>query len=183
MEKKINILVIDDNESIIESIEKYFSSHAVINVLGKAYNGKEGLDLILDNHKQYDLILMDILMPEVDGLQILETMKENKIIYNSDDKMHGRFGYHVYADMSDCKNDTSDLAITTADYLAKREKQYNTLKEEYDAYGTIELKEYDDESNLVAGSKYFDAPELEAREGREDDIQRVYKKTKNSYIY
>lgn len=79
MEKKINILVIDDNESVIESIEKYFSSHAVINVLGKAMNGKDGLELILKNHQSYDLILMDILMPEVDGLQILERMKENNI--------------------------------------------------------------------------------------------------------
>ena len=79
MEKKINILVIDDNESIIESIEKYFGSHAVINISGKATNGKDGLDLIIKNHKDYDLILMDILMPEIDGLQILETMKEKEI--------------------------------------------------------------------------------------------------------
>lgn len=151
----------------------------VINIVGDAWDFSDFNDITLNpyNFYNYGHYFYDI------GDLMVETMKENKIIYNSDDKMHGRFGYHVYADMSECKNDTSDLAITTADYLAKREKQYNTLKEEYDVYGTIELKEYDDESNLVAGSKYFDAPELEAREGREDDIQKVYKKTKNSYIY
>ena len=71
MEKKINVLVIDDNESIIETIKKHFSSHAVINIKDVGITGKEGLDLILKNYQSYDLIIMDILMPEVDGIEIL----------------------------------------------------------------------------------------------------------------
>ncbi len=79
MEKKINVLFIDDNESIIETIEKYFSSHAVINIIKIARTGKEGLEYVLNNHKDYDLILMDILMPEIDGLEILENMNNKNI--------------------------------------------------------------------------------------------------------
>ena len=79
MEKKINVLVIDDNESIIEAIKEHFSSHAVINIKEVGKTGKEGLELILKNHQSYDLILMDILMPEIDGIEILETMKNKNI--------------------------------------------------------------------------------------------------------
>lgn len=79
MEKKINILIIDDNDSIIESIKKYFSGHAVIDIVDVAKNGKEGLNKVLDKSSNYDLVLMDILMPEVDGIEILETMQNQNI--------------------------------------------------------------------------------------------------------
>lgn len=79
MEKKINVLIIDDNKSIIEDTKKYFSNHAVINVLDYALTGKEGKDKILENPNKYDLIVMDIILPFYDGIDILEAMKENNI--------------------------------------------------------------------------------------------------------
>lgn len=79
MKQKVNLLIIDDNESIISNIKKYFSSHAVIDIVESATNGKEGLDIILKSPEKYDLILMDLIMPEIDGLQILATMQEHNI--------------------------------------------------------------------------------------------------------
>lgn len=79
MEEKVKVLIIDDNETMISNIEQYFSSHAVIEILGKAYNGKEGMEQILKNHNQYDLIIMDVLMPEVDGIEILQQMAQRGI--------------------------------------------------------------------------------------------------------
>lgn len=79
MERKINLFVIDDNESLTSSMKKYFEGHAVINVLGVSNNGKEALDIILENKNKFDMILMDILMPEVDGLEILEKTRESGI--------------------------------------------------------------------------------------------------------
>ena len=49
MKTNINVLMIDDNESIISKTMEYFSSHAVINVVKTINNGKEGLDYILNN--------------------------------------------------------------------------------------------------------------------------------------
>ena len=79
MKKSINILVIDDNESVVSSIKKYFSSHAVINVVKTINNGKMAMDHILAKEDNYDLIIMDIIMPEVDGIEILSTMKQSGI--------------------------------------------------------------------------------------------------------
>ncbi len=79
MKKNINVLMIDDNESIINETKEYFSSHAVIKVVDTFDSGKNGLNYILNNSDSFDMLIMDILMPEVDGISILEAMKENNI--------------------------------------------------------------------------------------------------------
>lgn len=82
MKTKINVLLIDDSESIISNTKQYFSSHAVINVVKTINNGKEGLDYIVNHKNAFDLILMDIIMPEVDGICILEEMQKQGINKN-----------------------------------------------------------------------------------------------------
>ncbi len=79
MSKKINVLMIDDNEYIVNKVKQYFSKHEVIDLVLTAVNGKEGLDLIVNQKDKYDLILMDLIMPEIDGIALLEKMKENNI--------------------------------------------------------------------------------------------------------
>lgn len=79
MSKKINVLMIDDNEYIVSKVKEYFSKHEVIDLVLTAVNGNEGLDLIINKKDSYDLILMDLIMPEVDGIAILEKMKEKGI--------------------------------------------------------------------------------------------------------
>ena len=79
MSKKINVLMIDDNEYIVNKVKQYFSKHEVIDLVLTAVNGKDGLDLIINEKDKYDLILMDLIMPEIDGIALLEKMKENNI--------------------------------------------------------------------------------------------------------
>lgn len=79
MSRKINVLMIDDNEYIIGKVKEYFSKHEVINLALTAVNGKEGLDYILNKQKEYDLIIMDLIMPEIDGIALLESMKKNNV--------------------------------------------------------------------------------------------------------
>lgn len=79
MKTKINVLLIDDNKTLIESIKEYFSSHAVINLVKVLNNGKEGLDYIKNNKDKFDIVLMDIIMPEVDGICILDEMQKDNI--------------------------------------------------------------------------------------------------------
>ncbi len=84
MKNKIRVLMIDDSEKIVEAVKKYFSSHAVIDVVLSSYDGKEGYDLILKKESEYDIIVMDLIMPNKDGLSILEDLhklkKDKKVI-------------------------------------------------------------------------------------------------------
>lgn len=79
MKKIINALLIDDTESVLSKTKQYFSSHAVINIKETINNGKEGLEYILKHQNEIDIILMDIIMPEVDGISILEEMQKQNI--------------------------------------------------------------------------------------------------------
>ena len=67
---KIKVLLIDDNMALVDMVKQYFSSHAVIEVSDVAVNGKDGLNLLLN--KNYDLVLLDLIMPGMDGIKVLE---------------------------------------------------------------------------------------------------------------
>lgn len=74
---KIKVLLIDDNESLVDMVKQYFSSHAVIEVSDVALNGKDGLSLL--ESKKYDLVLLDLIMPGMDGIRVLEECAKKSI--------------------------------------------------------------------------------------------------------
>lgn len=71
-----NILICDDERDIVSALKIYLSNDNYN--LYEAYNGKEALDVI--NKNDIHLVLMDIMMPEMDGIQTLIKMRENKNI-------------------------------------------------------------------------------------------------------
>lgn len=79
MEKTINIIVIDDNEVVTGSVKKYFCSNAMIKVIGSFNNGKSALDYLIKYADDYDLIILDVLLPQIDGIKILEELKSRNI--------------------------------------------------------------------------------------------------------
>lgn len=77
--KNTRILLIDNNESLCSMLKEYFSSHAGIQVVLNANNGSDGLDLIINRSNDYDLIIMDLILPKKDGLYLLRKMREHNI--------------------------------------------------------------------------------------------------------
>ncbi len=67
------ILVCDDDKDIVDAIHIYLSAEGY-NII-KAYNGKEALELISEH--QIHLVLMDIMMPQMDGIRATMTLREN----------------------------------------------------------------------------------------------------------
>jgi len=69
------ILVIDDERPIRSTLQEILEFEKF--TVETAEDGKAGLDLILKN--KYDLILCDIKMPKMDGMEVLDKIVENKI--------------------------------------------------------------------------------------------------------
>ena len=76
--KKTRVVMIDDNTQLIDAVKEYFSGSNQIEIVYTASNGEEGLDLII-NKNDYDVIVLDLIMPKKDGLYILEKLKEKNI--------------------------------------------------------------------------------------------------------
>ncbi len=77
--KKTRVLIIDDNKNLIMMIKEYFKDNADISIDLEANDGNEGIRLIDKRQKDFDLILLDLIMPEKDGISVLEHLNENKI--------------------------------------------------------------------------------------------------------
>lgn len=77
--KKIRVLMIDDNKQLVDMVKEYFSSHAVISLDLVANDGVEGIEVIKNNLGNFDLILLDLIMPKKDGICVLEEIQELKI--------------------------------------------------------------------------------------------------------
>ncbi len=71
-----NILVVDDDKEIVGAIEIYLKKEGY-NIL-KAYNGKQALKVIQEN--EIHLVILDIMMPEKDGIETLEEIRKDKSI-------------------------------------------------------------------------------------------------------
>ena len=71
--KRGTILVVDDSENTRQMLSTYLEAHG-FEVL-TAVNGREGFDLALENHPS--LVVMDLMMPEQDGLESLDALAEN----------------------------------------------------------------------------------------------------------
>lgn len=71
-----NILVVDDDKEIVGAIEIYLKNEGY-NIF-KAYNGNQALKVMQDN--EIHLILLDIMMPEKDGMETLEEIRKDKTI-------------------------------------------------------------------------------------------------------
>jgi CheY-like chemotaxis protein len=72
------ILVVDDQEHIANLAELILVSSGY-NVT-KAHNGKQALQNIYDKKNRFDLILMDLAMPEVSGVDVLKKLKEDGLL-------------------------------------------------------------------------------------------------------
>ncbi len=72
-----NILVVDDDKEIVKAVEIYLGKEGY-NIL-KAYNGVEALKIV-ENNPDIHLILLDVMMPKLDGISTANLIRKNKAI-------------------------------------------------------------------------------------------------------
>lgn len=75
--EKLNILVIDDEEAILELAKKFLEENFDILAVETASSGREALELV--DKKSYDAIVADYKLRETDGLELLKRIRERGI--------------------------------------------------------------------------------------------------------
>ncbi len=72
MEKKINILLVEDNIEILDLIELYLPDNYIV---FKATDGSEAIEIF--NSKQIDVVVLDIMLPKVNGYEVLAYIRQS----------------------------------------------------------------------------------------------------------
>ncbi|MCD8103718.1 MAG: sporulation transcription factor Spo0A [Lachnospiraceae bacterium] len=67
---KLNVAIADDNGRMVQLLDHIVSSDEELRVVGRAGNGEELLDIIRE--KKPDVVLLDIIMPKLDGLAVMD---------------------------------------------------------------------------------------------------------------
>ncbi|SMO40469.1 sporulation transcription factor Spo0A [Melghirimyces algeriensis] len=71
---KIKVILADDNREFADLLKEHLDSQEDMEVIGVAYNGNEVMDLL--EQESPDILLLDIIMPHLDGLGVLENLIE-----------------------------------------------------------------------------------------------------------
>lgn len=74
---KINVAIADDNQRMVEMMTEILQQERDIDVIASADNGETAVEVIKE--KQPDVVLLDIIMPKLDGIGVLERLKEERM--------------------------------------------------------------------------------------------------------
>lgn len=141
-EKEIRVLVVDDNESLVGMLKEYFEDHKKISIVKEAYNGLDGIKLIEENKDNFDVLLLDLIMPKKDGIYVLDEMKKRKIekpvivgtSFNADETILRVSKYNPKHfilkpfDMNDLENKILDAVNFTVSNESKINVYHNNLE-------------------------------------------------------
>lgn len=86
----IKVAIADDNRELVHQIELYFQNHAQIEIVATASNGEVCLTM-LEEH-DIDLLLLDLIMPYMDGIAVLEHIRAHERYGNLSIMMLTAFG-------------------------------------------------------------------------------------------
>ena len=77
MKDKITILIADDNPDFAKTLTGYIEEDEELEIIAIARDGKQAVEMILNTEP--DVVLLDVIMPHLDGLGVLEKIKEAKM--------------------------------------------------------------------------------------------------------
>lgn len=74
--EKLNVAIADDNEKMVEILGRMIEEDKDLELVGKAHNGEEICNIIKE--KEPDVVVLDIIMPKVDGLSVMERFSHDE---------------------------------------------------------------------------------------------------------
>ena len=146
------ILIVDDNENNRYTLERRLKREGYEN-LGIAENGRQALEILAE--RPIDLVLLDIMMPEMNGYQVLEEMKSDMALR--------AIPVIVISALDDMESVARCIELGAEDYLAK---PFNKVLLKARVGASLEKKKLRDQE-----TSYLDR--LEDEKKRADDLLRA----------
>ena len=133
------ILIVDD-ESRIRKLIKDFLSKEGFRIL-EAEDGEKALDILEKNSKDIGLIILDIMMPKLDGWSVLRQIRQNSnvpviMLTARGEEQDELFGFELGVDEYITKPFSPKILVARVQAILKREK---VIKKDVQDYGGIEI--------------------------------------------
>lgn len=77
MDKKIRVHIADDHQILIDGVKAVLNLESNVEVIGFSLNGLQVVEWFENN--EADVLVLDINMPEMDGIEVLKNLKKNKV--------------------------------------------------------------------------------------------------------
>jgi DNA-binding response OmpR family regulator len=119
------ILVIEDEAPLLDSYAELVESAGFTSL--KASDGYHGLDTLAKSIGQIDLVLLDLMMPGVDGLEVLKTIKNNE-------EKYGSMPIIILTNMTSESVIKEAFTMGASSYLVKADLDYEGLLKELDKF-------------------------------------------------
>lgn len=157
------VLLVDDEKNIIEAISRYLEKEDI--EVFKAFDGKEALEKA--RTKNPDLIVLDLMLPEIDGLEVCRTLRNESSVYiimltAKTEELDKMVGYAMGADSYVTKPFSPKVLVAKIKAALKRIKSDNknlNLKQE-----RIKIKDLVINNNQKLVKKEDKAIELTGKE-------------------
>jgi DNA-binding response OmpR family regulator len=124
MQKK-TVLIVEDNEDLLNSYEETLNREGYNTF--KALDGYQALDTMVKNVGSIDLVLLDLMMPGVDGLEVLRTMRDNE-------EKYGTVPVVILTNMTSENVIKEAFSLGATSYLVKTDLDYDGLVKEIDKF-------------------------------------------------
>ena len=115
------ILIVEDEIPLLDSYAELVETAGYVPL--KASDGYQALDILSNNLDQIDLVLLDLMMPGVDGLEVLKTVR------NNEDK-YGKMPIVVLTNMTSESVVKEAFDLGAISYLVKTDLDYDGLVKE-----------------------------------------------------
>ncbi len=120
MLRDFSILLVEDSSMEVMKVRRAMDSLNLAPEITEARNGKEALEALQDPNNLPSLILLDLNMPKMNGIEFLTTLKENKSSINVP---------IIILTSSNCENDiTTCYRLGVSGYITKPTKYTDYLK-------------------------------------------------------
>ncbi len=119
------VLVVEDEKELLESYQEIIET-AGYNVIGVT-DGYQALDVLGKRHKEVDLILLDLMMLGVDGLEVLKAIRVDK-------EKYGEAPVIILTNMTSESVIRESFNLGASSYLVKADLDYQGLTKELERY-------------------------------------------------
>ncbi len=73
---KTRIMLVDDNEELLDGLKSYFAADDALEIAAVATDGEQALPLF--DSTQPDVLVLDLVMPGIDGFEVLERIDKDR---------------------------------------------------------------------------------------------------------